>query len=110
MVYLPDRPTRAFYQPKAFLARCRVARYIKPFIMRRKKEDVLPELPDLIEVTYSNELADSQKAIYLAQLRQMQDRIRQSSDDDINRHKIEILSGITRLRQICDTPKFIYGL
>ena len=81
-----------------------VARYIKPFIMRRKKEDVLPELPDLIEVTYSNELADSQKAIYLAQLRQMQDRIRQSSDDDINRHKIEILSGITRLRQICDTP------
>lgn len=81
-----------------------VSRYIKPFVLRRKKEDVLPELPDLIEMTYSNELAESQKAIYLAQLRQMQDHIQQSSDAEINRHKIEILSAITRLRQICDTP------
>ncbi|OCX07172.1 DEAD/DEAH box helicase [Streptococcus dysgalactiae] len=81
-----------------------VSRYIKPFIMRRKKEDVLPELPNLIEMTYPNEMTDSQKAIYLAQLRQMQDQIRTASDADINRRKIEILSGITRLRQICDTP------
>ena len=83
----------------------KVARYIKPFVMRRRKEDVLPELPDLTEINYRNELADSQKAIYLAQLRQMQDNIRQSSDAEINRQKIEILSGITRLRQICDSPK-----
>ncbi|MFU2180851.1 SNF2-related protein [Streptococcus pluranimalium] len=81
-----------------------VARYIKPFILRRKKEDVLPELPQLTEITYPNELAESQKAIYIAQLRQMQERIRTSSDVEINRQKIEILSGITRLRQICDTP------
>ncbi|GFE46642.1 putative SNF helicase [Streptococcus canis] len=81
-----------------------VSRYIKPFIMRRKKEDVLPELPDLIEMTYANEMTDSQKAIYLAQLRHMQDQIRTASDADINCRKIEILSGITRLRQICDTP------
>lgn len=81
-----------------------VSRYIKPFVLRRKKEDVLPELPDLIEITYPNELAESQKAIYLAQLRQMQEHISHSSDLEINRQKIEILSGITRLRQICDTP------
>lgn len=55
-------------------------------------------------MTYSNEMSESQKAIYLAQLRQMQERIRFSSDAQINRQKIEILSGITRLRQICDTP------
>ena len=29
--------------------------------MRRKKEDVLPELPDLIETNYSNEMTDEQK-------------------------------------------------
>ena len=81
-----------------------VARFIKPFVMRRRKEDVLPELPELIEINYLNSLAESQKTIYLAQLRQMQDSIEGSSDTDINRHKIEILSGITRLRQICDTP------
>ncbi len=81
-----------------------VAQYIKPFVMRRKKEDVLPELPDLTETTYYNELGDKQKAIYLAQLRQIQESVRQSSDAELNRQKIQILSGITRLRQICDTP------
>lgn len=81
-----------------------VARFIKPFIMRRRKEEVLPELPDLIEINYPNELDRKQKAIYLAQLRQMQETIAGASDADINRRKIEILSGITRLRQICDTP------
>ena len=78
--------------------------FIKPFIMRRHKEEVLPELPDLIEINYPNELDHKQKAIYLAQLRQMQETIAGASDADINRRKIEILSGITRLRQICDTP------
>lgn len=96
---LPNKKTFLKLDPKT------VSRYIKPFVMRRKKEDVLPELPDLIETTYTNELADSQKAIYLAQLRQMQERIKGASDSDLNRSKIEILSGITRLRQICDTPK-----
>ena len=39
----------------------RVAQFIKPFVMRRKKEEVLTELPDLIEVVYKNELEDQQK-------------------------------------------------
>lgn len=82
-----------------------VARIIRPFILRRKKEDVLEELPDLIEVNVLNELSDDQKVIYLAQLRQIQARVASASEAEINRQKIEILSGITRLRQICDTPK-----
>ncbi|MBP2623428.1 DEAD/DEAH box helicase [Streptococcus oricebi] len=81
-----------------------VARYIKPFVLRRKKEEVLQELPDLIEISYKNELADSQKAIYLAQLKQMQERVMGASEEELNRSKIEILSGLMRLRQICDTP------
>src|SRR5699024_10838591 len=95
---LPDKKTFLKMDAKE------VARFIKPFIMRRRKEEVLPELPDLIEINYPNELDDKQKAIYLAQLRQMQETLVGASDEDINRHKIEILSGITRLRQICDTP------
>ena len=59
----------------------------------------------MIETNYPNEMTDSQKVIYLAQLRQIQESIQHSSDADLNRRKIEILSGITRLRQICDTPR-----
>lgn len=81
-----------------------IARFVKPFVMRRKKDEVLQELPDLIETTYHNELDESQKTIYLAQLKQIQDRVRTSSEEEINRSKVEILSGLMRLRQICDTP------
>lgn len=81
-----------------------VAHFIRPFIMRRRKEDVLLELPDLTEINCYNELSQPQKAIYLAQLRQIQKRIEGASDVEINRHKIEILSGLMRLRQICDSP------
>lgn len=81
-----------------------IARFVKPFVMRRKKEEVLKELPDLIETTYHNELDEAQKTIYLAQLKQIQDRVRMSSDEELNRSKVEILSGLMRLRQICDTP------
>ena len=82
----------------------RVAQFIKPFVMRRKKEEVLTELPDLIEVVYKNELEDQQKAIYLAQLQQMQERLGQVSDWEFQRNRVEILTGLMRLRQICDTP------
>ena len=82
----------------------RVAQFIKPFVMRRKKEDVLTELPDLIEVVYKNELEDQQKAIYLAQLQQMQERLGQVTNAEFQRNRVEILTGLMRLRQICDTP------
>lgn len=82
----------------------RVAQFIKPFVMRRKKEEVLTELPDLIEVVYKNELEDQQKSIYLAQLQQMRDRLAQVTDQEFQRSRVEILSGLMRLRQICDTP------
>ena len=82
----------------------RVAQFIKPFVMRRKKEEVLTELPDLIEVVYKNELEDQQKAIYLAQLQRMQERLGQVSDSEFQRNRVEILTGLMRLRQICDTP------
>ena len=82
----------------------RVAQFIKPFVMRRKKGDVLTELPDLIEVVYKNELEDQQKAIYLAQLQQMQERLEQVTESEFQRNRVEILTGLMRLRQICDTP------
>ena len=82
----------------------RVAQFIKPFVMRRKKGDVLTELPDLIEVVYKNELEDQQKAIYLAQLQQMQERLGQVTESEFQRNRVEILTGLMRLRQICDTP------
>lgn len=81
-----------------------VAKIIQPFVLRRKKEEVLTELPEVTEMVYHNEMTKEQKAIYLAQLERISQEVRQTSQADFSRKKIEILSGITRLRQICNTP------
>lgn len=81
-----------------------ISRMIQPFVMRRRKEDVLLELPDKLEMIQYSELEESQKIVYLAQLEAIQNRVRSMNDYEYSRSKIEILAGITRLRQICDTP------
>lgn len=82
-----------------------VAKIVHPFVLRRRKEDVLPELPDITDITYHNEMSEEQKVIYLAQLEQMQQRVLTTSQATFARNKIDILAGITRLRQICNTPE-----
>ncbi|MFZ2576497.1 MAG: DEAD/DEAH box helicase [Lactococcus hircilactis] len=81
-----------------------IARMLHPFIMRRKKEDVLEELPDKMESTLFNQLADDQKIIYMAQLELMQQKVSAMDSRELSKSRIEILAGITRLRQICNTP------
>lgn len=91
---------------KAFkhLAPAEVALRVTPFIMRREKKKVLTELPEKVESNLYNELTKEQKAVYLAQLKQMQVKVKGMSGDAFVKNKIEILAGLTRLRQICDTP------
>lgn len=81
-----------------------ISRMIQPFVMRRRKQDVLLELPEKLEMIQYSELEEAQKIIYLAQLEAIQNRVRDMDDYEFSRSKIEILAGITRLRQICDTP------
>ena len=71
------------------------------------QRDVLPEVPDLIEINYQNELLDSQRRFTWHNCVRCKTAFVIASDSEINRQKIEILSGITRLRQICDTPKLL---
>lgn len=80
-------------------------RYIKPFILRRLKKEVLNELPDKIESKIISQLTDEQKKIYLAYLNKIKGEIEEEiNTNGIGKSHIKILSGITRLRQICAHP------
>ncbi|MFD2728898.1 DEAD/DEAH box helicase [Enterococcus camelliae] len=81
-----------------------IALRVKPFILRREKKDVLTEIPDKVEMNLYNELTAQQKNVYLAQLKQMQVQVKGLTKDSFVKNKLEILAGLTRLRQICDTP------
>ncbi|MHC1719662.1 MAG: DEAD/DEAH box helicase [Clostridiaceae bacterium] len=81
---------------------------IKPFILRRKKKDVIKELPDKIEKILVVNFDEEQKKIYKAYadhaVQVLEKKVR---NDEFKRSKIEILSYITKLRQLCLDPSII---
>lgn len=82
---------------------------IKPFILRRKKKDVIKELPDKLENNIYIELNKEQKKIYLAELEKTKKRMEELLSEGVfNKSRIEILKLLTRLRQICIDPSIVY--
>ncbi|MFS0690896.1 DEAD/DEAH box helicase [Sporosarcina sp. 179-K 8C2 HS] len=82
-----------------------ISRRIRPFLLRRMKEDVLGELPAKIETMESAELLPEQKKLYAAYLAKLRhDTLKHLDKNTIRKNKIRILAGLTRLRQICCHP------
>ena len=82
-----------------------IRKITKPFILRRLKTDVLPDLPEKIEFEQYSELTKEQKQVYLAYLERIEQQLDAVVDaNQFNQEKIEILAGLTRLRQICCHP------
>lgn len=78
---------------------------INPFILRRKKKDVIKELPDKIENNVLIELCDEQKKLYLSEVRKITEDIKTSMRQSIfSKNKLVILQELTRLRQLCISP------
>ncbi|NYV66901.1 DEAD/DEAH box helicase [Bacillus sp. Gen3] len=87
------------------LSRKVIAKRIRPFLLRRLKEDVLSELPGKVESMESIELLPEQKKLYAAYLAKLRhDTLKHLDRDTIRKNRIKILAGLTRLRQICCHP------
>jgi hypothetical protein len=93
------------------LPKDKVARIVRPFILRRLKSDVLKELPDKIESVQPSELSTEQKQLYLAYLEKLQhDIVKDLATDGFQKNRMKILAGLTRLRQLCCHPAlFVSG-
>ena len=84
----------------------KLAKMTEPFILRRKKADVLKDLPDKLEETRSSEMSEDQRQLYDAQLVRMKTLLESAGDS--GEDKMRILAEITRLRQICCDPKLLF--
>jgi SNF2 family DNA or RNA helicase len=83
-------------------------RRVKPFILRRKKSEVIKELPDKIEKTLFIKLEDKQKDVYATYAKHALELIEKKvKEDEFKNSKIEILAYITKLRQLCLDPSII---
>ena len=73
---------------------------VAPFILRRRKEDVLKDLPEKYEVIITTEMSPEQRKLYDAFRLKAKEELKSSDGSKI----MEVLSIITRLRQICVDP------
>ncbi|MBQ7244700.1 MAG: SNF2 helicase associated domain-containing protein [Bacilli bacterium] len=80
-------------------AKARLMSKIKPFLLGRKKKDVLAELPDKELVTISLGMNHDQVKAYDAYLAKAREELEQGS-----MRRMNLLAVMTRLRQICITP------
>lgn len=86
----------------------RIQRKIRPFLLRRRKEEVAKDLPEKIEQTVWVEMGDEQRAIYESFLSGIRKNVlNKVSVDGISKHRIEVLEAIMRLRQICCSPLLV---
>lgn len=81
---------------------------IRPFLLRRKKQDVALELPGKFEQTVYVEMTPFQREIYEEWLQKMKGGLlKKISVENLASHRMEILEAILRLRQLCAHPFLI---
>ncbi|MFW6248785.1 MAG: DEAD/DEAH box helicase, partial [Bacteroidota bacterium] len=85
-----------------------LSKMIRPFILRRKKEDVAKELPEKTETTMFCEMEEHQRKVY----EHFKDDIRQQllskiDEEGMEKARFNILEGLLKLRQICDSPALL---
>ncbi|CAM2993368.1 ATP-dependent helicase [Chryseobacterium flavum] len=77
---------------------------IKPFILRRTKKQVAKELPEKTETVIYCEMNAEQRRIYDAYEKELREFIAANDEDELNKNSMHVLTGLTRLRQICNSP------
>lgn len=84
-------------------------RSIKPFILRRKKKEVLTDLPDKIENNIYLDLLPIQKKLYAAQVMKSKEEFEQLVEaEGFQKARFKILQLLTKLRQICIDPSIVF--
>ncbi len=87
-----------------------LAQRVRPFILRRRKEDVAAELPPKTEVIRRVPLEGEQRALY--------ESVRLAADQQVKRvlerksfagSQIAILDALLKLRQVCCDPRLVKG-
>ncbi|GAB3882181.1 DEAD/DEAH box helicase [Spirosoma agri] len=80
---------------------------ISPFILRRTKAQVATELPDKTEMIIHCEMGPEQRKVYDAYEWEFRNYLLTTKEGDIARERLHVLQGLTKLRQICNSPALL---
>ena len=85
----------------------RLQSMVKPFILRRVKQEVLKELPEKQELVQKIDFNEKERQMYHAQVMAANTELRQL-DLSSGQSKMKVLTLLLRLRQMCCDLKLIY--
>ena len=80
---------------------------VQPFILRRNKTEVLKELPDKTITTLPISFSEEEEKLYLANLATVNKQLNELLQME-NNNKVQVLSMLMRLRQICCDARLVY--
>jgi superfamily II DNA or RNA helicase len=93
------------------LRRALLNRRIKPFLLRRTKDNVAKELPLKTEVVRRIEISGPQRDLYETVRLAMDRKVRDEIDKKgVARSQIVILEALLKLRQVCCDPRLVKAL
>lgn len=85
-----------------------LARRVKPFMLRRTKNQVAKELPPKTEITRTVELVDAQRDLYEAIRMSMEKKVRDAiAKQGLGKSHILLLDALLKLRQVCCDPRLL---
>ncbi len=99
---------KRFDKRKDLNSQNRLAARLKPFLLRRTKQQVARDLPPRTEEEVYAKMESVQQQLYKAELRRIQKALLGvDSDESVKKNSFAILQGLMRLRQICCHPGLI---
>ena len=81
---------------------------IRPFVLRRLKKEVLTELPDKLEECVYSCMEGEQQKLYDGHVQRMRLMLDKNTEEEFRKSKLQILSELTKLRQICCDPFLLF--
>ncbi|MCD7841206.1 MAG: SNF2 family helicase, partial [Lachnospiraceae bacterium] len=78
-----------------------------PFLMRRRKEDVLKDLPAKLEEVRYVPISGEQQKLYDAQVLKLRNSILDGTMEN-GTGKVKVLAELTKIREICCDPSLLY--
>ncbi len=81
---------------------------VAPFILRRRKDEVLTELPEKVIMQQKVFMTKLQEDTYRTILAQVREEVLETvSLKGLERSQITVLAALTKLRQVCNHPRLI---
>ncbi len=104
-----ERYAQAIENDKDHGAQQRLKKLLRPFILRRLKNDVLKELPAKTEITLHVELSAEERTFYEAMRRNAVDAMLavEKEGQQAGQQHLQILAEIMKLRRACCHPKLV---